>query len=38
MWGRICEASDEFVDVPDALNSSQGTPIPGEQMTRKILQ
>ena len=31
MWGRIGEASDEFVDVSNALNGSQGTAVPGEQ-------
>ena len=28
--GGIREACDEFIDVPDALNGSQGTPIPDE--------
>lgn len=31
MWGGICEASDEFVDVSDALNGPQGTAIPNGQ-------
>jgi len=30
VWKRIRETPDEFVDVPDALNSSKGTPIPDE--------
>ena len=31
MYRGICETPDEFVDVPDALNRSQGAPIPDEQ-------
>lgn len=31
MCGGICEAPDEFVDVSDALNGSQGAAIPNEQ-------
>ena len=31
MCRRVGEASNEFVDVPNTLNGSQGGPIPNEQ-------
>ena len=36
VWGGICEASNEFVDVPDALNGSQWISIPEERTIKGV--